>query len=83
MHLCLCPECAKVYRSKRSNQELLDDFIYLLRKANYKDEEPIFVSIDNIPIRFNQSHLFEVKILCEALYGDKDQLNKFIESLRE
>lgn len=80
MHLCLCSECAKEYQNKRTNPDLLNDFIYRLRKANYTQEEPIAIAIDNMEVHFTQSHLIEVKIICEAEYGDKSKMKQYIET---
>ena len=82
MHLCLCPECAKAYRKKRDDTDKLNDFLYRLRKAEYTLEEPIPVAIDNIEVHFNQSHLLEIKILCEAEYGDKEHMRQYLEMFK-
>ena len=66
-------------QEKRKDSDKLNNFLYELRKAEYTLEEPIPVTIDNIEVHFNQSHLLEIKILCEAEYGDKDHIRQYLE----
>ena len=72
-----------ISHDKKFDPDKLKDFLYRLRKAEYTLEEPISVAIDNIEVHFNQSHLLEIKILCEAEYGDKNHMKQYLEMFKE
>ena len=67
MHLCLCLECSKLYKSWRESERSYSykEFITNLNSANRNQEEPIEVQIADRYIHFTATHLVEVQAILE------------------
>ena len=68
MNLCLCPNCATVYKQLRYNDSLMDRFkgdILAIRQSEVSDGEQVVVPLDSHEIWFAQTHFAEIQELIK------------------
>lgn len=80
MNLCLCPNCATVYKQLRYNDSLMDRFkgdILAIRQSEVSDGEQVVVPLDSHEIWFAQTHFAEIQELIklseQVKNGEKEE----------
>jgi hypothetical protein len=70
MHLCLCPECAEVYRKqKKNNKNLKNEWIAAIQEECLEDPDggyPVKIS-ENATVYFTNHHLKEIETIMGLL----------------
>lgn len=68
MNLCLCPNCAAIYRQSRNNSSTMDALrkrILALRDADISGEEYVAIEVDGQELWFTQTHIAEIRELLQ------------------
>lgn len=68
MNLCLCPNCATIYRQYRNNESLMKSFkesIMNLEEAEVSNGEQVAIDLGNKEIWFTQTHFAEIQSLLK------------------
>ncbi len=68
MHLCLCPNCASVYRSIRNQSNVMDSFrdsIVHYKESDVTNDEQVIIPLEEHEIWFTQIHFAEVQELLK------------------
>lgn len=66
MHLCLCPNCAALYRKIRNNSAIMEVFrkeILVLSEAEITADDYVTLEVDGQELWFTQIHIAEVQAL--------------------
>ena len=68
MHLCLCPNCAAMYKKIRNNSSTMDeirDCILDMTQSDISKEDYVVVEVDDQELWFTQTHLAEIQTLIQ------------------
>lgn len=68
MNLCLCPNCAAIYRQSRNNSAEMEAFrrrILALKDTDISEAEYVAIEVDDQEIWFTQTHIAEIRELLQ------------------
>lgn len=68
MHLCLCPNCASLYKKIRNDEYEMNNFknrILRLSEAEISNGEYVVMDVENQELWFTQTHIAEIKALLQ------------------
>ena len=68
MHLCLCPNCASLYKKIRNDEYEMNNFknrILRLSESEISNGEYVVMDVENQELWFTQTHIAEIKALLQ------------------
>lgn len=68
MHLCLCPNCASLYKKIRNADSEMESFknrILRLSESEISSDEYVVMDVENQELWFTQTHIAEIKALLQ------------------